>query len=215
MSKFDVFTKFKDLTAESLKDNKKLIIGLYIIFIICFILAWILSADKISAMVNSTLIANSTAQTPNMSSQVGALDLFISNEMGGIVTYLGSILFCIPAVIMLLYNAVNLGAIGQLFATISPKMGILYLVYIIPHGIFEITATVLESVAGILLFLFIWRFVKAWRTSDGAFEAFEKTKKGLIQSIVIFIFSTILLAIAAPIEAYVSVPLSAFICGGL
>lgn len=213
MSKFDFLIKFKDLTIESLKDNKKLIVGLYIIFIICFVLAWVLSADKMGAAVNSMGIANSTAQTPNMSSQVGALDLFIANEMGGIVTYLGSILFCIPAIVMLIYNAVNMGAIGQLFATISPKMGILYLVYLIPHGIFEITATVLESVAGILLFLFIWRFIKAWRTSNGASEAFEKTKKVLIQSIMIFIFSTILLAIAAPIEAYVSVPLSAFICG--
>ena len=92
-------------------------------------------------------------------------------------------------------------------------MGIMYLVYVIPHGIFEITATVLESVAGILLFLFIWRFIKAWRTGNGVSEAFEKTKKVLIQSIMIFIFSTILLVIAAPIEAYVSVPLSAFICG--
>lgn len=213
MSKFDVLTKFKDLTIESLKENKKLIVGLYIIFIICFILAWILSADNIGAAVNSMGIANSTAQTPNMSSQVGALDLFIANEMGGIMTYLGSILFCIPAIVMLIYNAVNLGSIGQLFATISPKMGIMYIVYIIPHGIFEITATVLESVAGILLFMFIWRFIKAWRTSNGASQAFEKTKKVLIQSIVIFIFSTILLVIAAPIEAYVSVPLSAFICG--
>ena len=107
-----------------------------------------------------------------------------------------------------------MGAIGQLFASVSPKMGVQFIVYLIPHGIFEITATVLESVAGILLFLFIWRFIKAWRRSDGISQAFEKSKNVLIQSIVIFIFSTILLVIAAPIEAYVSVPLSVFICGG-
>ena len=104
MSKFDILIKFKDLTVESLKDNKKLIIGLYLVFIICFILAWFFSADKVSTVVNSMDIANSTPQTPNMASQVGAVDLFINNEMGGVMTYLGSILLCIPAIMRLIWG---------------------------------------------------------------------------------------------------------------
>ena len=116
---------------------------------------------------------------------------------------------------MLAYNAVNLGVIGQLFNQAIPNGGLRYIIYLIPHGIFEITATVLQSVAGVLLFLFIWRFIKAWRNSNtsGASQAFEKTKKILVQSIILMIFSTILLLIAAPIEAYFSVPFSEFIIG--
>lgn len=104
---------------------------------------------------------------------------------------------------------------GQLFNTMMPNGAIKYIVYLIPHGIFEITATVIESVAGILLFLFIWRFIKAMLSneSQGFKDSFEKTKKVLIQSIILMIFSTILLLIAAPIEAYVSIPLSEFILG--
>ena len=41
-------------------------------------------------------------------------------------------------------------------------------------------------------------------------ESFQKTKKVLIHSIILMIFSTILLLIAAPIETFVSVPFSEF-----
>ena len=64
--------------------------------------------------------------------------------------------------------------------------------------------------AGILLFLFIWRFVRAMISSEthGVSEAFDKSKKVFVQSLIKMIFATILLLIAAPIEAYFSVPFS-------
>lgn len=206
-------TKFKDLTIESLKDNWKLIIGLYLLFIIAFVAAWILSGARIGTVISNMPALNTTA--PNMSANVGAGELFINNEWGGIVTYIGSVFFAIPAIIMLVYNGVNLGAIGQLFNQAMPNGGLKFIVYLIPHGIFEITATVLQSVAGVLLFLFIWKFIKAWMgdQTQGASDAFDKTKKVLIQSIMLMIFAIILLIIAAPIEAYVSVPFSELILG--
>ena len=205
-----ILTKFKDLSVEALKDNKKLIIGLYILFIVCFVAAWILAAPGVESTVASMPAANTTATGIQ---SVGATELFLNNEWGGILTYVLSIFFAIPAFVMLIYNAVNLGAIGQLFNQAIPNGGLKYIVYLIPHGIFEITATVIQSAAGIVLFLFIWRFIKAWRSSREASDAFEQTKKILIQSIMLMIFATILLIIAAPIEAYVSVPLSNLIVG--
>lgn len=207
----DILTKFKNLTVEALRDNKKLIIGLYILFIVCAAVAWILSAARVESVVGSMPSANTTATTGIQ--LVGATELFINNEWGGIETYIFSIFFAIPAFVMLIYNAINLGALGQLFAQLVPNGGLKYIVYLIPHGIFEITATVVQSAAGVLLFLFILRFIKAWRSSREASEAFEQTKKILIQSIMLMIFATILLLIAAPIEAYVSVPLSELIVG--
>ena len=204
-------TKFKDLTVEALKDNKKLIIGLYILFMVCAAATWILSAARVESVVGSMPSVNTTAATGIQ--LVGATELFINNEWGGIETYIFSVFFAIPAFVMLIYNAFNLGALGQLFSQIIPNGGLKYIVYIIPHGIFEITATVIQSAAGVVLFLFIWRFIKAWRSSKKASDAFEQTKKILIQSIMLMIFATILLIIAAPIEAYVSVPLSNLIVG--
>ncbi|MBR4447568.1 stage II sporulation protein M [Methanobrevibacter sp.] len=207
-----ILAKLKDLLVETLKENKKLIIGLYLLFIICFIAAWIMSGTAVESAIGNFPASNATDSDMG---PVGAADLFIQNEWGGIVTYIASVFFAIPALLVLIYNGVNLGASGQLFNQIIPNGGFRYIVYLIPHGIFEITATVLQSVAGVLLFLFIWRFVKAWRSSQtqGASDAFDKTKKVLIQSIVLMIFATILLLIAAPIEAYISVPFSDFIVG--
>ncbi|MDO5827715.1 MAG: stage II sporulation protein M [Methanobrevibacter sp.] len=208
----NILKKFKDLLFESLRDNKKLIIVFYVFFIVCFIGAWILSADAISASLSG--IQNASSSTPTLDNTISAMDILINNEWGGILTYVGSIFFGIFAIISLGYNGVNLGMFGQLFSQYVPNGGLKYIVYLIPHGIFEITATVLHSVAGILLFLFIWRFIRAMISKDvhGASEAFNQ-KKVLIQSLIIMIFSAILLVIAALIEAYFSVPFSEFIVG--
>lgn len=209
----NILKKFKDLLFESLRDNKKLIIVFYVFFIVCFIGAWILSADAISASLSG--IQNASSSTPTLDNTISAMDILINNEWGGILTYVGSIFFGIFAIISLGYNGVNLGMFGQLFSQYVPNGGLKYIVYLIPHGIFEITAIVLQSVAGILLFLFIWRFIRAMISKDvhGASEAFNQNKKVLIQSLIIMIFSAILLVIAALIEAYFSVPFSEFIVG--
>ena len=209
----DILKKFKDLLIESLKDNKKLIIGLYVFFIICIIGAWILSVGPVGAKLAAA--QNMSSSTPAMNGDVSAVDLFINNEFGGIMVYVGSIFFGIFAIVSLAYNGINMGALGQLFSQTLPNGGIRYLVYLIPHGIFELTATVLQSVAGVLLFLFICRFIRAMISSEthGVSEAFDKSKKVLVQSLIIMIFATILLLIAAPIEAYFSVPFSELIVG--
>ena len=209
----NILKKFIDLLVESLSDNRKLIIVMAVLFVVCFIGAWVFS----SGPVNSTVaqIQNMSASSPGMDPGTGPVELFINNEVGGILTYVGSIFFGIFAVVSLAYNGVNMGMLGQLFSQMVPNGGLKYIVYLIPHGIFELTATVLESAAGIMLFLFIWRFVRAWmsKETNGASDAFEKSKKMLIQSLIIMIFTTILLIIAAPIEAYISVPFSEMIVG--
>lgn len=203
------YMNIKDLIVETLTDNKKLIVGLYALFIIVFIATWIIMSPKMAAATG-----NITAlSTPGEGT--GALELFIHNELSGIVTYFGSIFFGIIAIVMVVYNAINIAMIGPLFASIMHNGGIFYIFYLIPHGIFEFTGMIFDSTSGILLFLFIWRFIKALRSDDtnGASDAFEKTKKTLIQSIVIFVLAMIMTLIAAPIEAYVSIPLAEFVMG--
>lgn len=202
----NILTKIKNLLVESLKDNWKLIVGLYIIFIVLFAAAWLLSPAYVSSTV-AQLPANATAG--NVGELADPVELFVLNEWGGILTYFLSVFFAVPAIVSLVYNAVNMGISGQLFSQIIPNGGAKFLIYLIPHGIFELTATVIESAAGIMLFLFIWRFVRSWK-SLGASTSFENHKKILIQSVVLMIFSTVLLLIAAPIESYFSVPFSEF-----
>lgn len=197
----------KNLIVKSIADNKKLIIGLYVFFIIVFIASWFISASKIGTVpANMTTISNPGGGT-------NPLDLFINNEMSGIQSYIGSIFFGIGAIVTIAINGFNNGMLGPIFAHAVPNGGVLYILYLIPHGIFEFTAMIFESTGGILLFLFIWNFIKTLRSNEtnGASEAFEKNKKLLIQSIVLFVIATLFTLIAAPIEAYVSINFSEFL----
>lgn len=208
-------TNFKNLVIESLKDNKKLIIGTYLIFIIIFIGAWIYSADKVNSIVPTVQNMSSTATSTTLVPETSPIDFIIHNAGYGIIQYILSVFFAIPSIASLVYTSINLAALGPLLALKLPHGAIQYILYLIPHGIFEITGTVIQCDAGILLFIFIVKFVRAWisKETNGVSDAFDKTKKVLIQSIALIVFATILMIIAAPIESYFSVPFSEFVAG--
>ena len=211
----DIITKFKDLLIDSLKENKKMILVFYAIFFISFILSAALVGGHMENVIDDTPDSAGGSKDGN----VTATELFLHNELGGIGAYIASILFGIPAIIAIIYNGVSLGLTGALLSHFMPKGWIQYIIYLIPHGIFEFTAMVIQSVAGILLFLFIVDFLKGLiRSEKNGFKekvifSYEENNKRFIQSLVLMIFCTILLLIAAPIEAYVSIPLSNFILG--
>ena len=211
----DIITKFKDLLIDSLKENKKMILVFYAIFFISFILSAALVGGHMENVIDDTPDSAGGSKDGN----VTATELFLHNELGGIGAYIASILFGIPAIIAIIYNGVSLGLTGALLSHFMPKGWIQYIIYLIPHGIFEFTAMVIQSVAGILLFLFIVDFLKGLiRSEKNGFKekvifSYEENNKRFIQSLVLMIFGTILLLIAAPIEAYVSIPLSNFILG--
>ena len=211
----EIITKFKDLLIDSLKENKKMILAFYAIFFITFILSAALAGGHMENVIDDIPDSAGGSKDGN----VTATELFLHNELGGIEVYIVSILFGIPAIIVIIYNGVSLGLTGALLSHFMPKGWIQYIIYLIPHGIFEFTAMVIQSVAGILLFLFIVDFLKGLiRSEKNGFKekvifSYEENNKRFIQSLVLMIFCTILLLIAAPIEAYVSIPLSNFILG--
>ncbi|MBE6499179.1 MAG: stage II sporulation protein M [Methanobrevibacter thaueri] len=199
-------TNIKKLIAETITDNKKLIIGLYALFIITFIISWIINTPRIEDITRNVTSLNTPGEG------ISAFEILINNELSGAIVYLGSILFGIMAFISILFNGYTIGGLGPLFAKIIPNGGILYIIYLIPHGIFEFTGMVFESAGGILLFLFLWRFIKTLRNnSNSASDAFDMTKKILIQSLILYVIAVILNLIAAPIEAYFSTSFSQFI----
>ena len=193
----DIITKFKDLLIDSLKENKKMILVFYAIFFISFILSAALVGGHMENVIDDTPDSAGGSKDGN----VTATELFLHNELGGIEVYIASILFGIPAIIAIIYNGVSLGLTGALLSHFMPKGWIQYIIYLIPHGIFEFTA-----LKGLI------------RSEKNGFKekvifSYEENNKRFIQSLVLMIFGTILLLIAAPIEAYVSIPLSNFILG--
>lgn len=215
----NTITKFKDILIETLKENKKMIIIFYVALIVIAILVAIFTKSLVTERLHA-LSSIQTTTVPNMGeTNADALSLFIHNEIGSIQTYITSIFFGISALITITFNGYTTGMYYNLFQTIVPNGGLRYVVYLIPHGIFEYTATVLESVAGVILFKFVWNFLRNINKQEEngfknkLYASFNQHKDILIQSICLMIFVTILLLIAAPIESYVSIPISNMIVG--
>ena len=160
----NIITKFKDILIETLKENKKIILIFYIILIATAILTMILTKNSMAEKIQLMSSINPVG-THNMSGD-NALSLFIHNELGAIETYITSVFFGISAIITLIYNGFTTGTYGNLFGMMIPNGFARYIIYLIPHGIFEYTATVIESVAGIILFKFVWNFLEDFTPNE-------------------------------------------------
>ena len=204
------FSIAKREVSEAIVDNKRLIILMVALYVIFFIIGGILSSqvfDMFSSKVHTigAHMTKSSALDP-------ALELFIHNEYAGIQTYVYSIFFGIFAFVSVMLNGALMGVFGGLALTKGPVYGIsMFIALVAPHGIFEIPANILESVAGVLLFLFIFRFFKTIHGIKDASSFKLKAKKSwevnkiyFKQSIVLMIFCCILLIIAAIIEGHIT-----------
>ncbi len=200
------FSIAKREVSEAIVDNKRLILLMVGIYIISIIISGILSSQIMGAFAHQF-----NAMGDETSTLDPALDLFIHNELGGIQTYIFSIFFGIDAFFSLIINGMMMGVtLGQALAK-GPIYGIcMFIGFVVPHGIFEIPATILESVAGVLLFLFIFRFFKTIHSIDGssfklkAKDSWKVNKIYFKQSIVLMIFCCCLLVIAAIIEGHIT-----------
>ena len=204
------FNKYFSIAKREVKqaiiDNKRLILLMVGIYVISIIISGIFSSQIMGAFTHQF-----NAMGDETSTLDPALDLFIHNEFGGIQTYIYSIFFGIYAFFSLITNGMMIGVtFGEALAK-GPVYGIcLFIGFVAPHGIFEIPATILESVAGVLLFLFIFRFFKTIRSIDGssfklkAKDSWEVNKIYFKQSIVLMIFCCCLLVIAAIIEGHIT-----------
>ena len=88
---------------------------------------------------------------------------------------------------------------------------------IVPHGIFEFSSCILACASGLVLFNFIFKFLKAiWAHEDTSVEeiladSFNAAKDKLKQAIILLAIASILMAIAGVIEAYLTLPIAKMI----
>lgn len=88
---------------------------------------------------------------------------------------------------------------------------------IVPHGIFEFSSCILACASGFVLFNFVYKFLKTLnKQDDGSVkdmlsisfgESFDKLK----QAVILLVIASILMAIAAFIETYLTLPIAQFI----
>lgn len=210
------FSIAKHEVGEAIVDNKHLILLMTLVFVISAIAGWIFQ-DYLSGFFNFFVQAVKTSGIdPSLDS---SLNLFINNEGVGLKVYFASIFFGIAPFVVMVLNGLGLGLLGGHFITgdIFYK-SVVFIALIVPHGIFEIPATIIESAAGVLLFLFIFRFFKTIYTTKDvstfklkAKNSWKVNKIHLKQSIVLMIFSCVLLVIAAIIEGHITPAIGEFV----
>ena len=75
--------------------------------------------------------------------------LFANNTRVGILAFATGILFGLPTVLLQFYNGIMVGTISAIF--IRGEHAILFLAWILPHGVPELTAITLCTTAGLVL----------------------------------------------------------------
>lgn len=151
--------------------------------------------------------------------------IFFNNVYVGIIMYFGAIGFGLLTASTLITNGVFIGY----FATQMPLYA--FLLYTLPHGIFEIPAIIIAGTSGFVLFKFILATIynifspnideihEIDKNSDNFNHLTVKDRiitslnvniDKLIQSLCLLGISVFLFIIAAFIEAYLTIPIANF-----
>ncbi|WP_405267892.1 stage II sporulation protein M [Methanobrevibacter sp.] len=194
---------------RSFAENKIAIIISVAILGISLILGYCLEGYLYSYL--NPVVEELTKKVQSGALKITFQDIFLNNLRVICVMFVFGIIFCFSAV-MLAFNGFfvgyYVGSTHDLFTV---------LMYIIPHGIFELPSCALACAASFVLFNFIYKFIKALlkdtndNVSDLIRSSYDKTDDKLKQAVILFIVSVILMIIAGVIEAYFTVPIAQFI----
>ena len=138
-------------------------------------------------------------------------DIFLNNLKVILMMFLFGIGCCI-SVLILLFNGFFVG-----YYVASEGNPLAVSMYIIPHGIFEFSSCILACASGIVLFNFLYKFLKAsLNQNEGSFSqrifnSFDASYIKLKQALIIFAVSVVLMIIAGFIEVYLTVPIANYV----
>lgn len=211
----NIITNYANNLKEVFKDNKKIILSCFAIFIIVTILAYSYGSTQLDPKTDSY----SNIKKPEIESKLSDTLFFImgNNIKMVLLNYMGGIFFGIISIVTLISSSITLGLHAAMYGFTHPYGIYRYIAHIIPHGIFELTAAILSSASGLILFKFIFKLLNGLRHNEKKgikqklTKSYQENKHILIQSLVLLIFCIILVIIAAPIETYISEPFSKFI----
>ena len=138
-------------------------------------------------------------------------DIFLNNLRVILMMFILGIGCCI-SVLVLAFNGFFVG-----YYVASEGNLLAVSMYIIPHGIFEFSSCILACASGIVLFNFIYKFLKAvWRQNESSISqrvsnSFDESHVKLKQALIIFAVSLVLMVIAGFVEVYLTIPIANFV----
>ncbi len=112
------------------------------------------------------------------------------------------------SVVLLVYNGFFLGYFLSSYGDFWRNV-----VFIVPHGIFELPSIVIATTSGLVLFKFVFRFVRDVRGGVGFGDSLERNYFILNQSLIILGVGCILMFIAGVVESYFTVPIANWVLG--
>lgn len=144
---------------------------------------------------------------------ISTLSIFMHNIRAAFIAYAGGVIGIFTAIV-LTGNGFILGAfVGCLMqggainhASVSP---LVFMSYVIPHGIFEIPALIIASAAGFRLTTIIADLINSLRGKPYVNNDYRKFK----DSMALLIIAVVLFAIAAVIEANFTISIGNYITG--
>ncbi len=192
------------------KRNKKLLAlstAIFFLFLFIGVFAGYFSPDFIGKLL--TEFSNEL----NSQVDISTVSIFTHNIRTAFMAYAGGIIGIVTAVLLSI-NGFILGAFLGYFmhggainqSSVSP---IVFISYIVPHGIFEIPALIIASSAGFRLTSIIIDLINSLRGKPYVNNDYRKFK----DSLVLLAVAVILFAVAAVIEANFTASIGNYITG--
>lgn len=138
-------------------------------------------------------------------------DIFLNNLKVIIMMFVCGVIFCFSALIL----SFNGFFVGYYAGTSENLFEVL--LYIVPHGIFELSSCVIACASGFVLFNFACRFLKAlWNQENDSLsgklkDSYSLSNDKLRQACILFVVSVVLMMIAGFIETYLTIPIARFV----
>mgnify|MGYP003294367299 CR=1 FL=1 len=178
-------------------NNKYLLVFSILLFVVPLLIGYFF-ADNFSFM--NDIIELFGKQVTNGNIQLTTSSLFANNFKVDIILFLGSVLFAIIGILILVFNGLFIGYFATKISLIP------FLALTIPHGIFEIPSLIISSFAGFIVLSFILKTIKCLVINDSKISdrfklAYNANSDMLKQALALLILAIILVAIAAFIEA--------------
>ena len=202
-------TSIKQNIKLAFTQNKWPIIFSFLILICSILLGYYLEAylyDYLNPVVDALV-----EQVQSGALQITFHDIFLNNIKVVLLSFILGI-FCCISVLILAFNGLFLGYYvgfrGDVLGTA---------VYIIPHGIFELSSCILACASGIVLFKFLYTFFHTYYRQNGYVHgnrwknAFDLSFDTFKQAVILLVIAAILMAIAGFIEAYLTIPIGDFL----
>lgn len=187
-------------------ENKLAIYVAIAIFFISMILGYIFEPSLYSYF--NPVVEELTQKVQSGVVKLTFTDIFFNNIKIVFSMFLYGLVFCFSIAIL----AFNGFFTGYYLASTD---NLLYtLLLIIPHGIFEFSSCILACASGLVLFQFLYGFLKSiWRQESKSarlilLNSFNENSTRLKQAIIILIIASVLMAIAGFVETYLTIPIA-------